>query len=126
MNATNLRKLIEAKFDGVERLYLEREKEQTRRDRMKSGGNKKQKYTEGWIEFESKETAKNCAALLNAQLIGGKKRHNLFYDDMWTIKYLSGFQWNHLTEKLSYDQKMREQRLSAETNKAKKEMQFYE
>lgn len=41
MNATNLRKLIEDKFDGVERIYLEREKEQTRRDRIKSGGNKK-------------------------------------------------------------------------------------
>ena len=31
-----------------------------------------------------------------------------------------------MTEKLAYDQKMREQRLSAETTRAKKEMTFYE
>ena len=54
MNATSLRKLIESKLNGVERVYLEREKEQTHRDRVKSGGNRKSKYTEGWIEFETK------------------------------------------------------------------------
>ena len=65
MNPTSLRKLIEAKFDGVERIYMEREKEQTHRDRVKSGGNRKSKYTEGWIEFLEKKQAKNCALLLN-------------------------------------------------------------
>jgi ESF2/ABP1 family protein len=30
---------------------------------------------------------------------GGKKR-NFYHDDMWNIKYLKGFQWRHLTEKL--------------------------
>lgn len=30
---------------------------------------------------------------------GGKKR-NFYHDDMWTIKYLKGFKWRHLTEKL--------------------------
>jgi len=51
---------------------------------------------------------------LNGQLIGGKKRHNLFYDDIWTIKYLPKFKWSNLTEKLAYDQKVREQRLRVE------------
>jgi ESF2/ABP1 family protein len=54
MNPTSLRRLMEAKFEGVERLYMEREKEQTHKDRVKSGGNRKSKYTEGWVEFDSK------------------------------------------------------------------------
>ena len=55
------------------------------------------------MEFGDKQTAKKCAFMLNYEKIGGKKRHNLFYDDIWNIKYLSGFQWHHLTEKLAYD-----------------------
>lgn len=50
----------------------------------------------------------------------------MFYDDIWNVQYLSKFQWGHLTEKLAYDQKMREQRLKSETANAKKELQFYE
>ena len=46
--------------------------------------------------------------------MGGKKRHNLFYDDLWNIKYLNKFKWEHLREKLEYDQKMREQRMKLE------------
>ena len=91
MNPSSLRKLIESKFDGVERIYLEPEKQHIRKNRMKSGGNRKQKFIEGWIEFEKKSTAKRCAMMLNNQQIGGKKRHNMFYDDLWNIKYLSKF-----------------------------------
>ena len=40
---------------------------------------------------------------LNGQQIGGKKRHNLFFDDIWVIKYLPKFKWHNLTEKLAYD-----------------------
>jgi len=58
--------------------------------------------------------------LLNNTQVGGKKRNNLFYDDIWIIKYLKHFKWSHLTEKLTYDQKVREMRLKAETNEAKR------
>lgn len=126
MNPANLRKLFEAKFEGVERIYMETEKEHVRKNRTKTGGNRKMKYTEAWVEFAEKKVAKVCDLMLNNQQIGGKKRHNMFYDDIWNVKYLSKFQWSHLTEKLSYDQKMREQRLKTETSQAKKEMQFYE
>ncbi len=66
-----------------------------------------------------------CALALNGTQIGGKKRHNLFHDDIWTIRYLPKFKWHNLTEKLSYDQKVREQRLKAETSQAKKEINYY-
>ena len=117
---------MESKFEDVERIYMEQEKEHIYKNRVKSGGNKKLKYTEAWVEFKNKKVAKTCAAMLNNVRIGGKKRHNLFYDDIWNIKYLSKFKWSHLTEKLQYDQKMREQRLKNEMGIAKKEQSFYE
>ena len=58
--------------------------------------------------------------------MGGKKRHNKFYDDNWNLRYLKGFKWANLTEKLVYDQKMREQRLKADMSRASKELQYYQ
>ena len=109
MNPATIRKLLEQYFaDQVERIYMEPERDYSRKTRMKLGGNKKRKYTEAWVEFATKRSAKDAAEMLNAQAFGGKKRHNLFHDDLWTLKYLSGFKWSHLTEKLRYDQKVRE------------------
>ena len=72
------------------------------------GGRKNVRYTEGWVEFALKKEAKLAALALNNQLFGGKKRKNAFHDYRLSIKYLSGFKWRHLTEKLVYDQKMRQ------------------
>ena len=58
--------------------------------------------------------------------MGGKKRHNKFHDDRWNLRYLKGFKWANLTEKLVYDQKMREQRLKADMSRANKELQYYQ
>ena len=66
-----------------------------------------------------------CAIALNGTLIGGKKRHNLFHDDIWTLRYLPKFKWHNLTEKLSYDQKVREQRLKVEMAHDRKEVGFF-
>ena len=95
---------------------MEPEQESVRRNRKKSGGNHKLRYIEGWVEFTDKKDAKMCALALNGNQIGGKKRHNLFHDDIWAIRYLPKFKWSNLTEKLAYDQKVREQRLKAETS----------
>ncbi len=54
---------------------------------------------EGWVEFADKRDAKMVAERVNGTLVGGKKR-SFYHDDMWTIKYLKGFKWRHLTEKL--------------------------
>ena len=58
--------------------------------------------------------------------MGGKKRKNKFHDDRWNLRYLKGFKWANLTEKLVYDQKMREQRLKADMSRANKELQYYQ
>ena len=41
-----------------------------RRKRKKGGGNKKKMFTEGWIEFMDRRTAKMVATCLNNQLLG--------------------------------------------------------
>jgi ESF2/ABP1 family protein len=90
------------------------------------GGGRKVRYIEGWIEFMKKSEAKMCAIALNGTLMGGKKRHNLHRDDTWNMRYLSKFAWSNLTEKLAYDQKMRENRLKQVKSKTSKEISFFQ
>lgn len=71
-----------------------------RKRRRKQGGNKKQRYTEGWVEFVDKRIAKKVALVLNNNHVGGKK-HGFYHDDLWNIKYLRKFRWTHITEKTS-------------------------
>lgn len=78
MKPAKVRHLLE-KFAPITRLYLVEEDAALRRRRIKSGGNRKKKYTEGWIEFAEKAQAKQVAVHLNGSLVGGKKRN--FYHD---------------------------------------------
>ena len=43
------------------------------------------KYTEGWVEFQSKRDAKLIAKQLNNQQVGGRRR-TPWYDEIWNIK----------------------------------------
>ena len=100
--------MLSKRFE-VERIFLEKENEAITRSRQKAkGGRKHTLFTEGWVEFTKKKDAKMAALALNGQLMGGKKQKNPFHDDMWNIVYLPGFKWQNLTEKLVYDQKMRQ------------------
>jgi ESF2/ABP1 family protein len=56
-------------------------------------------FTEAWLEFMDKRIAKTVAPMLNAQLIGGKKGDR-WRDDIWTMRYLSGFKWEMLGEQV--------------------------
>ena len=102
MSADQLRRMFEKRF-RLGRIYLEAEPEHVSNTRRKTGGSKRINFLEGWIEFQRKKDAKMAALALNNQKIGGKKRHNKHRDDTWTLKYLSGFKWHHMTEKLAYD-----------------------
>lgn len=46
-----------------------------------------------------KSLAKTVASMLNAQVIGGKKGDR-WRDDIWTMRYLSGFKWEMLGEQV--------------------------
>jgi ESF2/ABP1 family protein len=96
----------------------------TRKKRKQRGGNSGKNFTEGWVEFEDKADAKRIAAMLNGQQMGGKRR-SAHYFDLWTIKYLPKFKWDHLTEEINYQKAVREQRLAAEVAAAKRERDFY-
>ncbi|KAI1293592.1 Activator of basal transcription 1 [Halotydeus destructor] len=81
-------------------------------------------FDEGWIEFKKKRIAKLVASTLNGTQVGGKRR-NIFYDSIWSIKYLHRFKWNNLTEQMNYERSQRSQRLRFEMGQVKKESDFY-
>lgn len=66
------------------------------------GKNSGKNFTEGWIEFEDKRVAKQVAEMLNGKPMGGKRRSAYHYD-LWCLKYLSRFKWDHLTEELGME-----------------------
>ena len=104
-----------SQYGTVTRIFLQE-------DLKKRSGPKR--YTEGWVEYESKQIAKRVALSLHEQRMSNHKR-NPHYDDRWCMKYLSSFQWNHLTEKVAYERRVREQKLRLETLQAHRHVQQY-
>ncbi|GAX73284.1 hypothetical protein CEUSTIGMA_g738.t1 [Chlamydomonas eustigma] len=123
MKPGKVRQLL-SEYGEIGRLYCAPEDQAARRDRKKKGKDTGKNFTEGWVEFEDKRVAKRVAMQLNGQPIGGKKR-SAYYYDLWCLKYLSKFKWDHLTEEINYQRAVREQRLSAEISAAKRERDFY-
>lgn len=84
------------------------------------GGNGQRRYEEGWIEFVDKNLAKFVALTFNGQPMGGKKadRH---HDDIWALRYLSGFKWEHLV-RLGFEENIaRKKKLNKKVQEAKRE-----
>ncbi|KAJ1490473.1 hypothetical protein T484DRAFT_1613955, partial [Baffinella frigidus] len=123
MKPDKIRTLLR-KYGEVNRVYLTPEDPAMRKRRVAKGGNKRLNYVDGWIEFLDKRDAKRAANELNTQAIGGKAT-SFYAADLWNLKYLSKFKWNHLTEKIAYDNLVRRQKLQAEISQAKKEKDFY-
>ncbi|KAF9379752.1 RNA-binding ATPase activator esf2 [Podila verticillata] len=122
MKPIKLRHLL-GQFGELGKVYLAPEDPKVAARRKKYGGNKKQNFTEGWVEFKDKAIAKQVATSLNTTVIGGKKNSH-YHDDMWNIKYLPKFKWHHLTERIAYENASRAQRLQAEISQAKRENKF--
>lgn len=62
--------------------------------------------------------------MLNNQQVNSRKKSK-HYDCIWNIKYLSGFKWTHLHERLAYEKAARRQKLRAEIQLAKKKSNFF-
>ena len=105
---------------GIGRIFLTPEDHVAHTRRVKSGGNKKKSFTDGWVEFVSKREAKIAAETLNGNIIGGKKG-NFYHDDLWNMKYLKGFKWSHLTEQIANENAERAARMREEVRKTRKE-----
>jgi ESF2/ABP1 family protein len=123
MKPMKVQHLLE-QYGKVTNLHCVEEDRSLRRRRKRAGGNSKKNYIEGWIEYEDKKTAKMVARCLNNTQIGGKKQ-SYYYHDIWNLKYLRGFKWRHLTEKIQYERRIRDQKLRAEINRAKRENNAY-
>lgn len=123
MTPTKIKALL-SQFGEVTRVYLVEEDKSVRKRRRKMKGNGSKRYTEGWVEFASRKVAKHVAASLNTTPISTQKR-NVHCGDLWNLKYLSKFKWSHLTEKVAYERRVREQKLRLETLQARKETSAY-
>lgn len=119
MTPSKLKTLL-SDFGEVTRIYLVEEDKSVRKKRRKAGGTGYKRYTEGWVEFASKKVAKSVGETLNTTRISNYKR-SVHYDDVWNVKYLKGFKWSHLTEKVAYERRVREQKLRVEMMEIKKE-----
>jgi ESF2/ABP1 family protein len=119
MKPQKLRSLLEP-YGAINRIFLTPEDPESRKRRVRNGGNKKRSYTDGWVEFINKKDAKHACELLNARTIGGKKG-TYYHDDVWNLLYLKGFKWNNLTEQISSENAERAARLKAEISKTTRE-----
>lgn len=106
-------------------MYLTPEDATKYSNRVKSGGCKKDSFTEGWVEFLDKQEAKQIALALNSKPVGGKKRHNFYHDDIWCMRYLSKFTWNDLIEHRVYQKQMNRKKLQTIMSKQKKEDEYF-
>lgn len=119
MKPHKLRTLLEP-FGTINKTYLAPEDPTSHARRVRSGGNKKRLFTEGWAEFVDKRDAKKAYELLNARTIGGKKG-SYYRDDVWSLVYLKGFKWRDLTAQIEKENAEREGRMRAEIRKATRE-----
>jgi ESF2/ABP1 family protein len=117
-------KTLLSDFGPISRIYLAEEDKSIRKKRRKAGGSGGKRYTEGWVEFESKKVAKLVGETLNMSRIANQKG-SIHYDDLWNIKYLKGFKWSHLTEKVAYERRVREQKLRVEMMEVRRENALY-
>jgi len=119
MKPIKLRHLL-SRYAKIGKIYLAAEDDKIAHRRKKYGGNRKRNYTEGWVEFLDKREAKLVVKHLNNHIIGGKKS-SWYHDDIWNMKYLHGFKWIHLTERIAYEKAVRNQKLKAEMAQASRE-----
>ncbi|KAI9862199.1 MAG: RNA-binding ATPase activator esf2 [Vezdaea acicularis] len=123
MKPSTLRSLL-SHHGALGRIFLAPESPASHHSRVRSGGNKKKAYTDGWVEFLSKADAKRVAETLNAQIIGGRKG-GWYHDDLWNIKYLKGFKWANLTEQIANENAEREARMRLEIGRQRREEKVF-
>ncbi|KZV75098.1 hypothetical protein PENSPDRAFT_647376 [Peniophora sp. CONT] len=117
-------KFIMQQYGEIGRVYLQREDPKRAYLRKKHTSTKKAQYTEGWVEFKDKKTARAVAEMLNAQPVGGKKGSR-WAQDVWTMKYLPRFKWHMLTEQVAHEAAVRDAKLRLELGQSRVEQRDY-
>lgn len=109
---------------GISRLFLTPEPHASRIQRLRSGGNRKRLFLDGWVECFSKTDAKTLAETLNGRTMGGKKGGR-WRDDVWALRYLRDFKWGDLVGERRDEDAERGSRVEAERRRDKKERELY-
>ncbi|BFZ58473.1 RNA-binding ATPase activator esf2 [Savitreella phatthalungensis] len=123
MKPTKVRHLL-APFGEIGRIFLAPEDDRSYARRVKSGGNKRRRYVEGWIEFADRRRAKLVARTLNTRPVGSTasvlgagragKKERFYADDLWNLKYLPKFKWDDLTAQIAGERRAQEAKLRSE------------
>ena len=101
-----LKSLFETRgFGPITKVFLSPEVRPASAPRRRS--NKRKTYSDGWVEFASKKTAKICAETMNASIIGGRKG-SWYHDDILNVKYLTGLRWDDLVDQIQRERKERD------------------
>lgn len=124
MNVAILRQYM-TQFGQVGRIYLAPEDQIRRKNRILAGGSNRDMFIDGWVEFEKKSVAKMVGNHLNNQPVGGKKRHNLWRDDLWSLRYLPKFKWHNLIDWREEKRRSRTARKTADLLQMKRENVYY-
>lgn len=114
-------------FGRLGRVYLAPDEKTVKSGKLASKNprdRRKARFVEGWVEFLKKKDAKTAALALNGLQLGGKKS-NRFYDDIWNIKYLEGFEWSNLNEQAHYERAVRQERLRTHLSQTRRMNQSY-
>jgi len=80
-------------------------------------------FSEGWVEFKQKQTAKTVALALNATQVGGKKRYP-WYSCIWNIKYLPKFTWTDVNADRELKRASYDSRIRADISQVKRQTNF--
>jgi len=123
MKPIKLRQILE-RFGEVGRIYLSPEDPKAYSARVKSGGNRKKKFVEGWAEYLNKKNAKLAVDALNGNPLGGKKG-SFYHDDIMNMIYLPKFKWHDLTEQIALEAQERQEKLKAEIAQATRENRVF-
>lgn len=98
MGLSKLRALF-SKLGKIGRVYLHPEDAAEYNRRLKFGGNRRMKFSHGWVEFLDKSDAKRAALVLNNRQVDEKR---FWKFDLWNVRYLPSFKWSDLVEYFSF------------------------
>ncbi|KAL8921220.1 MAG: hypothetical protein Q9208_005831 [Pyrenodesmia sp. 3 TL-2023] len=121
MRPSTVRHLLSS-FGPITKLFLTPEPPAQHTSRVRSGGNKKRSFIDGWIEFSSHKHAKTCVAAINGQTMGGR---GWYRDDVWNAKYLRGFGWDDLMAGVRGEDREREERVRVGVRREKREREEF-